>query len=254
MLKSPLKSLALVLCLFFSPWAFGSFFDGFLDFDPKNILVEDPHTLLLAELPRGDINLKEFRATSKDFELYSKYYSVEQPDKKDHPNVPLCTRAEVDAVKRWQGNDHYQTINQILRAAQKGKLNGAPISEKNEVLILMIASATHCGPQYDGPVIRGEKIPPDFIFVQYQEGNLLGLRGFTSTTKGTKLTQYFEEQSRIRIYIEKAAGADFDAFGVSPWPMEKEVLIRPGTVFQVRTKTKALAPPWMEWDFSFEQY
>ncbi len=228
-------------------------FDLWFDYDPANIVVEDPNVVLLAELPSGDYNLKEYRATSRDIETYSKEFKIEKGDLKDNPKVPNCTRAEVDAVRLWQTNDVYPMVNKILRMAQKGKLNGATVEAKYENIILMIASASNCAPEYEGPAIRGENLP-DFLLNQYKVGNYLGMRGFTSTSKGDELTYWFEEHSKQRIYFEKVKGADFAAFGVATWPEEHEVLIRPGTVFKVLSKTKATNSKFIQWDFQFSQF
>lgn len=156
-------------------------------------------------------------------------------------------------MRLWQTNDVYPMVNKILRTAQKGKMNGVPVEAKYENIILMIASAANCAPPYEGPAIRGENLPA-FLFPQYQVGNYLGMRGFTSLSKGEDLTNWFEEHSKQRIYIEKVKGADFDAFGVATWPEEHEVLVRPGTVFKVLSKTKTTNSKYIQWDFEFSQY
>lgn len=153
-------------------------------FDPSLCIVEDPNIVTYAELPSGDVNLKTYSAPFSVIKRYALLHGVSGGDIKDFPLAPNCTRAEIDALKRWTYNDDvYPLVNKALRFAQKGKINGVPIDEKTELEALVIASAVNCIPSFQGAVNRIETAP-SFILDQYKTGNLLVFRGFTSTTKG----------------------------------------------------------------------
>lgn len=208
-----------------------------LGFDPFKIIVEDPFAILEAELPLGNVDLAQYRATVQDIELYADFHSIEHATTKDYAKAPNCNRAEVDALKRWASNVYYEEINHALRTAQEGVVDGEQLSSRLQNLILVLSSAVNCAPQFTGQVVRGENAP-EFILKQYEKGNDLGFRGFTSTSKGMELSKEFEEKSKQRIFISNASGADIVATGIPAWESEKEVLIRPGTVFRVLSREK----------------
>ncbi len=199
-------------------------------------MVEDPSISLLAELPSGHTDLKSYRATNALISDYSLEWKLEGGDTKDYSKAPDCTRAEVHALKLWATNEIYPEVNRALRTMQEGKLEGNPLASKVEREILMIASGINCAPQYRGPVVRMENTPA-LLLAQYEPGNYLGMRAFTSTTKGTNPSAYFLERNLQEIFIPEASGADIDVLEITAWPEEKEVLIRPGTVFRVTSRT-----------------
>lgn len=214
------------------------------EFDPNKIVVEDPNVEVYAELPSGDVKLKNYRASYEVIAKYSSLHGLTGGDLKNVELAPDCTNAEVAALKLWTTNDIYLDVNKALRYGQKGKVNGVPITEKTESEALLIASALNCVPQYEGLVTRLENTPP-VILAQYQKGNYLVARGFTSTTKGNDVSDSFAAffstyKQRIRYGVVKAA--DIDRLGLSQWPGEKEVMFRPGTVFKVIDR-KDVPPP-----------
>jgi len=222
-------------------------------FDPYKVIVEDESVELFAELPSGHTDLRTYRAPYSVIEAYSKEKKVEGGDIKDFPKAPDCTRAEIHALKLWGTNDIYERVNRALRNVQEGKLDGAPLSSTVELEIQMIASGVNCAPQYEGPVVRMEKAP-EWLLTQYRVPNFLGMRGFTSTTKGSTPAPYFLENYLHQINIPKARGADIDSLGIAQWPGEKEVLIRPGTVFKVTSRQEfpGMRPSHMfRWEMSF---
>lgn len=204
-------------------------------FDPQKIIVEDVSVDLTAQLPSGVTDLRTYRAPYSVIDAFSKDKAIEGGDIKDFPKAPDCTRAEIQALKLWGTNDIYERVNRSLRTVQDGKVGGVPLSPVIEREIQMIASGVNCVPQYEGPAVRMENAP-DWLLAQYAPTNLLGQRGFTSTTKGTVPAPYFLQNYRHEILIAKVRGADIDRLGIATWPGEKEVLIRPGTVFKVVTR------------------
>lgn len=222
---------------------------GFAD----SIIVEDPSVIHYAELPSRDVHLKTFRASDTLIRTYSAQEGVENGDSKDNPKAPNCTRAEIDVLKRWTTNDIYRRVNQALRTIKKGMVDGVKLEEKWENTILLLASAVNCAPQYEGEVVRIEH-PPKAVLNEYQPDNFLLMKGFTSTTKGKKHAESLPLTEASKIFIERASGADVDSLGVSPWSTEKEVLIRPGTVFKVLYRKEMENPLKIKWEFGFAQY
>lgn len=227
--------------------------------DPRNpisIIVDDPSAPILAELPSGNIDLKTYRASNSVIGKYAKHFNIEGGTTKDFAKAPLCSRSEIDALRRWtsQSSEYpfdYVKINGALRLLEKGNVDGKPLDPVIELQILVTASAVNCAPQYEGPVVRGENTPPA-ILAQYSEGNNIGLRAFTSTTKGQAIAISIYEPHQ-KITINNAWGADVDSLGISEWPSEKEVLIRPGTVFKVLTR-KDEPKAFIQNEFVFHQW
>lgn len=223
-----------------------------IDFDPNQITVEDPKTKFYVELSTGDYHLASFTAPPSLIEEYSTENKIENGALKDNPKVPGCTRAEIEALKLWTTNDIYKDVNKVVRGAQKGKLNGQPIEKKLEQHILMIASGVNCAPQISANVVRMET-PPEVITNQYQPGKMVGLRGFTSTSNKSKPTQWFLDHEKYLVRVDNATGADIGSLDISPWPEEKEVLLRPGTVFRVKSKKDYPAGSKPLREYRFEQ-
>lgn len=220
--------------------------------DPNQIVVEDPSATVLAELPTGDYDLKTYRISQAVLNEYARLFSVAGADVKDNGKAPDCTRAEIHALQQWTTNFIYTEVNHALRLAQKGKVNGVLISPKVEIEILMIASAVNCAPQWEGLAVRMENTPP-VILNQYQEGYHILARGFTSTTKGKDPNPHFVPISKQKIFYTNARGADVDALGIASFPAEREVLIRPGTVFKVISRVDHDPFSKLTNEFVFEQ-
>ena len=230
---------------------FGGFAWGIDDLD--NILVDNPHAFYLTELPSGDFDLKSYRASEQVLIAYAQAVGLQDPSVKDYPKAPECTRAEIDVLKRWVTNDIYREVNRTLRYVRKGFIDGKKVSTDMENQILVLSSAVNCAPQFKGEVVRTEQTP-EVILDQYQAGNHVLMRAFTSTTKGKLPASTIPQLGASRIHIEWATGADIDALGISPWPDEKEVLIRPSTVFKVRTRTPLDIVFGFKWQFYFDPY
>jgi len=203
--------------------------------DSIDIIVGGPEVAWTTELPSGDYDLKTYRASINVIQEFSKLFKISDGELKNFPKAPDCTQAEVRALKLWGTNEIYQDVNKTLREVEKGKVNGVPVARKTEVTLLMVASGLNCAPQYEGIAVRMET-PPGLIMKQYQPGNYLLLKGFTSATKGEQPSKYFWESATDRIRYDWVRGADVDSLGIATWPDEHEVLVRPGTVFRVLTR------------------
>jgi len=210
-------------------------FPGANSFDPTKVIVEDTSVELFAELPSGHTDLKTYRAPLEVVRAYSLDWRIQDGDIKDYAKAPHCNRAEIHALKLWGTNAIYQKVNHALRTMQEGKISGKTLDPLTERQIQLIASGVNCAPQYEGPAVRMENAP-DWLLSQYQTPNYLGMRGFTSTTKGSVPAPYFLELYVHEILIPNAQGADIDVMEIAEWASEKEVLIRPGTIFKVLSR------------------
>lgn len=208
------------------------------DFDPNLVTVESPTAEVYAELPSGDVRLKDYRAPSRILQRYCELHDVKDCETKDFAKAPNCTRAEIHKLKDWSTVSGYQAINEALRIGQKGKVKGQPILEKTEIHALVMASAVNCAPQYEGIAVRLEGTPKR-ILAQYLSGKFIIARGFTSVSKGTELAESILsfKHMKEKICYDKVSGADLDVLGLSGFKEEKEVILRPGTVFKVRERS-----------------
>lgn len=224
--------------------AFSAFADG-------TVIVEDPNYVHFTELPSGDVYLKTYRASADDIVGYAKFTGLKDAGLKDNPRAPHCTRAEFHVLQRWVTNELYPTVNKTLREVRKGMVDGVKVAPKWENVILMVSSAANCAPQFEGEVVRGE-YTPDEVLAEYQQNNFILMRAFTSTTKGKNIADTTPWKSKI--HIERASGADVDILGISEWPQEREVLVRPGTVFRVMEREPVEGSLLARWIFSFDQF
>lgn len=114
-------------------------------------------------------------------------------------------------------------------------LRNDKIDPKYVDAIKLVASGINCLPQFsDGVVLRGSDILPTDVLSQYEEGNIVLHKAFTSTSK-ERLTEAFSTLP-IQFTIYNTQGAKLHL--ISFTPEENEILIQAGSKFEVLSKRK----------------
>ncbi|WP_455429491.1 alpha/beta hydrolase [Nocardia tengchongensis] len=140
----------------------------------------------------------------------------------NHPEISRLTDAELDAIRRNQGFNLNEPVND-------GTRNGNPATlADHDVEIRTLMSAYNKLPDYEGIVYRSLRIDDPAVLRQfladYSAGNHPVDAGFASSDKGSSMPG-----GNIELTIESHTGKDISWASLS----QDEVVFPPGTQFEV---------------------
>lgn len=180
------------------------------------------------------------KVRKRDRNIYSDYSDRIAEAKTLQPANGAKIPPEELAALRWYTESGYKDINKALR----GQTNYQNILNERVSTVTaryvddakFATAALNKMPVYQGTVYRGAKFAPDEVQAianRYKVGETIIEQGFTSTAAGAPAN--FWNSANIRYIINSRDGRDVQS--VSGVRVEKEVLFRPYTKYQVLDKT-----------------
>lgn len=148
-------------------------------------------------------------------------FKAENPDLRHIPTEDLV------AVRGYCGND-----SALLNRALRGQTTPAEAALLEPYIKTATSGLEHL-PRFQGTVTRAEVNTAD----QYAAGKVFTQDGFMSTSMGGGK---FSGKATVHLEIESVNGRIVEH--ISPHGFEKEVLFKPGTRFQVVSKTQPYGP------------
>lgn len=178
------------------------------------------------KLPSGAIKPASYRAPASLLSQFKSSLPEDERETEDHDDVEGCSQEEILAIFYYTG-EGYKEVNKGLRRLAQGQ----EIDPATDLNIRAVLSSMNCADQSKPEVVvRGANLSPEKL-AKYQKDAIIVEHAFTSTTMGKKVHSDFKGSTEFRII--GASGANLDGLGTSAEEGEKELLIRPGTLFKV---------------------
>jgi hypothetical protein len=89
-------------------------------------------------------------------------------------------------------------------------------------------------PATDGTTFRGTNMPPDVLQQWQQPGNHVSDRAFWSTSNDAGIADEFRRRTNGNAFVTVEGRSGVDVQPLSHYGREAEILMPPGTVFEVR--------------------
>ncbi len=172
--------------------------------------------------PRYEDPTASHEYAAKNKISHGEVQTIRDFETENHPEISRLTDAELDAIRRNQGFNLNEPVND-------GTRNGNPATlADHDVEIRTLMSAYNKLPDYEGTVYRSLRIDDPVVLRQfladYSPGNHPVDAGFASSDKGSSMPG-----GNIELTIESHTGKDISWASLS----QDEVVFPPGTQFEV---------------------
>jgi hypothetical protein len=157
---------------------------------------------------------------------------------------PTLTPDEVRNIYRYTTDAGYQEMNTYLRSPSSfSPGDAARIQDEVDAAVSGMSKL----PAHDGVTFRGTTMPQHVLDQWKEVGNEVSDRAFWSTSTDYDVAQGFRNGGNAFVTVEGRSGVDVQP--LSHYGLEAEILMPPGTRFEVRDSQQIGTGPTSYWAF-----